>query len=214
MYALGHLGLVLLAFAPIARHLRRTNRTPLAAAGTIQVAALSTIPDADLLLASVSHRGVTHTVWFALAVGSGLATLAALRALRRPPAPGRRRWTAGLASGLIGAFAVLAHLVGDVITPMGITPLAPVVDAHYSLAVVNAADPSANNALFALGVLATTSTWIAGRVRVPRARPTPRTVLAWLARIDRRPWRTPTTHRDDRTAGQSTRGALDENAPR
>ncbi|NHN42086.1 metal-dependent hydrolase [Halorubellus sp. JP-L1] len=193
MYALGHLGIGLLAFAPVALYLRRTNRTPLAAVGTVQVVALSTIPDVDLLLAGVSHRGITHTIWFALAVGSVLATFAILRTHHRPTALGPARSTGAIASGLTGSYAVATHLVGDVVTPMGVAPLAPVVDAHYSLAIVNAADPTANLALFALGCLATTTGWLAGTGSPPRRTPTARGVPGWLIDVDRRPWRRPST---------------------
>lgn len=168
VYALGHVGIVLLAFAPIAFHLHRTNRTPLAVGGTAQAVVLSTSPDVDRFLAGVAHRGVTHTVWFAFALGSVLATLAAMRARDRTGATGQPRWATPVSSALVGTYAVVAHLAGDVITPMGIAPLAPVVDAHYTLAVVAAADPTTNRALFALGCLATAGTWLAGTDRSPQ----------------------------------------------
>jgi len=189
VYALGHVGIVLLAFAPIALYLRWTNRTYLAVAGTTQAVVLSTSPDVDRFLAGVTHRGVTHTVWFALAVGSVVAALTVLWARRRPAASGRPAWALGVASGLASAFAVAMHLVGDVITPMGIVPFAPVVDAHYTLAIVAAANPSANRALFALGCLATAASWLAG--------------------TDLPPWRTPTATAADRTARQATTSSDD-----
>ncbi|WP_435334803.1 metal-dependent hydrolase [Haloarchaeobius sp. TZWWS8] len=159
MYALGHLGLALLVFAPVALYLRATGRVGLAAGGAVASATLSTAPDVDLLLASVPHRGITHTVWFATGVGLFLGTFLAVHTVRG----GRRTplrqfgWAA-----LVGCLTTTSHLLGDLLTPMGIEPFAPVWDLHLTLNLVAASNPTANRTLFTLGLLATTMVWTTG----------------------------------------------------
>ena len=118
---------------------------------------LATTPDVDLYVGALPHRGVTHTVWAALVVG-GLVAFAWALAERRPgpDAPSRRDGFPGgpaVSMGGVGGATVLGHLLGDLLTPMGIRPFAPLVTAEYSLALVAARDPTANRVLFVAGVL-------------------------------------------------------------
>lgn len=75
---------------------------------------------------------------------------------------------------------MLTHLVGDVITPMGIRPLYPFVPTSYTLDLVAARNPTANLALLSVGCLAFVAALAVERPRwVPPLR-------AWLAgRSDR-----------------------------
>ncbi len=54
----------------------------------------------------------------------------------------------------VGVYGVLAHLLGDVITDMGIKPFLPFSRWGISLSPLRADNPRANSALFGLGVLA------------------------------------------------------------
>jgi membrane-bound metal-dependent hydrolase YbcI (DUF457 family) len=112
----------------------------LAGAGTCVV--LANLPDADFLVpvlfgqsvGHAFHRGLSHSVAFALGVGV-LAALLAAAAPRLMPSlagalPGWRR--AGLGAGLL----VASHLVLDVFgadtrPPYGVPLLAPFSDAHF-----------------------------------------------------------------------------------
>lgn len=126
----------------------------------------ATGPDVDLHVLELVHRGLTHTVWAALAVG-GLTTVAG-EVVARATAPetgDRRRWSLRVTpanGGLTGGVAVGCHLLGDVLTPLGIRPFAPFVAAEYSLALVTAREPTANRVLFAAGVLAMTIALLRG----------------------------------------------------
>lgn len=144
MYAPGHVGLALLSYAPLGAASVRRSRHRLAVAGLVVVTALATLPDLDLYVPLLAHRGVTHTVWFAL--GVGLALVLAVRAWDESE-------RAVLVGGL-GLLALLAHLAGDVVTPMGLRPFAPLVDTHYTLSLVKSRNPSVNRTLFGLGASA------------------------------------------------------------
>lgn len=149
MFLLGHLGIVLLAYAPVAYLLARRGDTVRMWAGAAGLLAFAVAPDVDVAFAFLDHRGPTHTLWAALALGLLTVPVAWLVSdvARRPTSNG--------AFGFgIGTFAVLAHLLGDVLTPMGIRPFAPLTTSTYSLALVPAGDPMANRLLLAAGVLA------------------------------------------------------------
>lgn len=148
MYLLGHLGVGLLVFAPLAYYLCRTGRGRGASTGTATILLLATSPDVDTYVPGVAHRGATHTVWAALLVGALLAFLALwLHAV----GPGRGH-AAGFAF-LLGATSVGSHLLGDVLTPMGIQPFAPLLGSEYTLSLVAARDPMVNLAFLVAGVL-------------------------------------------------------------
>jgi len=117
--------------------------------------ALAVLPDVDKLLPGLVHRGVTHTLLAAVVAG----VLVGL--LFRPGAAG----SPGLCGEhptvcyLVGSLGVVAHLVGDVITPMGIQPLFPVSRTVYSLDLVQASSPTANLLLLAAGSVAVLSSF-------------------------------------------------------
>lgn len=141
MYAPGHVGLALLAYAPIGAETVRRDRERLAMAGLVAVAALATLPDLDLYVPWLAHRGPTHTVWFSVAVGTLLAVAVRARYALLPAA-----WT-----GMLGLVTVMVHLAGDVVTPMGLRPFAPVVDSHYTLSLVKSKNPGVNRLLLGAG---------------------------------------------------------------
>lgn len=166
MYLLGHLGLGLLAGALMVG-LRPGRRTTVAASLPVVFAVA---PDVDLYLAGISHRGITHTVWAALGLGVALAVAAGVAARR----PGVERSAEPLPPFVGGSVAVLVHLLGDVITPMGLRPLHPLVGTAYSLDLVAARDPTANLALLTAGCLAFgVVLWRDRRLWVPTVRALP-----------------------------------------
>lgn len=161
MYALGHIGLSLLAFAPLGFALLRAGYVRVAASGTATAACLSTLPDVDQFVAWLPHRGPTHTVLFAVAVGVALGAVGSTYSRRRrrrdrPTAP------VGTCLGLGGTLSVGSHLVGDVVTPMGIRPFVPFSDLHLTLALVASRNPQANALLFLAGGTTTAVSWWRG----------------------------------------------------
>ncbi|MBX0295184.1 metal-dependent hydrolase [Haloarcula nitratireducens] len=172
MYLLGHLGVGLLAFAPLAYHLCRTGRDRLACIGTATVLLLASSPDVDMYVPGIAHRGITHTVWAALLVG---ALLAFLGWRLHTDDSGQER-AAGFAS-LLGITSVGSHLLGDVLTPMGIRPFAPLVETEYTLSLVAARNPEANLLLLVAGVLSVSPSF--GRVWARAGYPLP----SWPVRL-------------------------------
>ena len=155
----------MLVYAPLGTFLLASGRTELALFGGAGMYWLATLPDCDHRLPLVSHRGATHTVGFALLVGGALGALGWALASRVAPlaAP-----TLALFGFAIGVLSVVAHLVGDVLTPMGITPFWPVWNRTFSLSLTRADNTVANYAFLALGAAATGGSvlLVAGRLPV------------------------------------------------
>jgi len=157
MYRKGHLGVSLLVFAPVGYTLV-TLGFPVVAAMTGGVMLwFAMLPDIDHRLPMIDHRGPTHSLAFAALIGGVGATLGV---------------AAGSVTGVdlplplpvvgfgIGALTVLAHLLGDTLTPMGVNYLWPVPAQPVSLSLTRADNRWANSGLFGLGLLVTAG-WVA-----------------------------------------------------
>lgn len=153
MYALGHYGVALLLYAPVGFLLARFEPT-LTALGGAGVLALATVPDYDLRVPLVSHRGITHTLLFTFAVAGLLGTVGwQLGRGSYTPLGGPVR-SAAFGFG-VGLFGIGSHILGDVLTPAGVAVLWPLSDHEYSVSLTRADNTLANWGLFALGVVAT-----------------------------------------------------------
>ena len=64
------------------------------------------------------------------------------------------RWSFALFGFTIGAYGIIAHLLGDVITTQGIRPFLPFSRWKLSLSPLRADSPTANSALFGAGMVA------------------------------------------------------------
>lgn len=153
MHATGHYGAALLVYAPVGVVLARFDPT-LALAGGVGVLALSTVPDFDLRVPFVTHRGITHTLLFTLVVSALLGTVGWQLGQGSYQPLGDSATTAALGFG-IGLLGLGSHLLADLLTPMGVALFWPLSSERYSLSVTRAANPVANWALLALGALAT-----------------------------------------------------------
>ncbi|MFC7131862.1 MULTISPECIES: metal-dependent hydrolase [Salinibaculum] len=151
MYRTGHSGAALLAYAPLGFATLAAGLADLALLGGACALALATLPDVDQRLPGVAHRGPTHTVWFALAVG-GLVGATGVAVAGGGPLAAVGVGAFGFA---VGTLSILSHVAADALTPMGVTPFTPFRDDHYTYDVVKAKNPVANAALLALGVAAT-----------------------------------------------------------
>lgn len=114
------------------------------------------LPDLDMKLPVVKHRGITHTVWFALvaAVAGALIGYFLLWPVGAFLLPDRS-WSRLVGTAFfcyLGFHAVITHLLGDVLTPAGIRPFSPVADTEVSLCLVKAANTPANALLYVAGV--------------------------------------------------------------
>jgi len=150
MYRLGHYGVALIVYAPLGLALLLANLTWLAVAGGAVFLALAPLPDIDVRLPLVSHRGITHTVLFAVVIGAVLGAVGWAISGDGGVTTGIQLAAFGF---VVGTGAILSHLLGDVITPMGITPFWPLSDRHYTFGLTRADNTAANYLLFGVGIL-------------------------------------------------------------
>lgn len=159
MYKLGHYGVALGLYAPVVAWLLGRGLAALALGGGVVLLWLAMLPDLDTQLPGVSHRGSTHTFLFVLAVGVAVGLVADLAIAPTVGEFGAVAWVGvpGFRTGLgefgflIGALAILSHLLADVITPMGIRPFWPLWGRSFSLDITSAESTFANYFLLAAG---------------------------------------------------------------
>lgn len=157
MYRAGHYGMSLLVFAPVGFALVAAGRPVVAVVTGGTMVWLATLPDVDLRIPGVSHRGATHTLAFAALVGAAFAAAGWSVA---PHAAAGRTAVAGYGFAL-GAVSVGAHLLGDLLTPSGVALLWPLSGRRYSLAVTTADSRVWNYGLLGCGVLAAAAALVA-----------------------------------------------------
>ncbi|MFB6255088.1 MAG: metal-dependent hydrolase [Halobacteriaceae archaeon] len=119
---------------------------------------LCMIPDVDMKLPLVKHRGFTHTVWFAaiFAVLSGVIGYGVLSVLSPAFIQLSQQMTIAIVvfSGYIGFHAVVSHILADALTPMGIRPFAPLSKREFGLGLMTAGNTIGNLLLLLFGILA------------------------------------------------------------
>ncbi|AAV44325.1 metal-dependent hydrolase [Haloarcula sp. JP-Z28] len=156
MYRNGHYGAALLFVTPISAVLISIGFVRLAFVAGITAVGFAMVPDLDQRLPGVTHRGLTHTVWFALVVGFLLAGAGTVVTI----APSLIGTVTGFA---VGTGTIMSHIAADALTPAGVRPWSPVDDTRYSLDIVRAKNPLANYALLGLGIAsATLGIWTGG----------------------------------------------------
>ncbi len=149
MHTPGHYGAALCLYAPIGFVVTIVHTIELAVVGAVVAVVLSPLPDVDLKLPFVAHRGVTHTIHFVILVGLSLGVAGGVVAT----------WTdfidpfplAGFGF-VVGVVSIGSHLLADALTPMGIDPFR--TGTRYTLCLTRAANPIANLVLLLLGVIA------------------------------------------------------------
>ena len=179
MYRYGHIGIVLLVYAPFTYVLLTTGHPTLAILCGLGILAIEPLPDRDFRLPFLSHRGISHSLFAALLIGLVMGAVGwlvgryaispivqafqessiirltdsenILRDLRVYDAE-----AFSLIGFAVGVFGVIAHLLGDMITISGIRPFLPFSHRHVSLSSVHSDSLIANSALFVLGILAIT----------------------------------------------------------
>ena len=150
MHQKGHYGAALVAYAPIVFILTALGYTTLGVLGGAVVVGGAMLPDVDKRIPGVKHRGPTHTVWFALAVGTVVGVGGLLLGASRGVLAALGT---GLFGAVVGTLTVVAHILADVLTPTGVRPFAPVRGEKYTLDIVTAANLIANYALLVIGAV-------------------------------------------------------------
>lgn len=159
MYRIGHYGAALLAYAPVAFLLVASGFRLLAVGGAVLTVGLSTLPDVDFRLPFVRHRGLTHTMWFALLVAIGLGFAGYLVGDTQGLIP---QVTLAGFGFVVGFVAIASHIAADALTPAGVRPLAPLQSRRYTYAVTKAKNDVANYTLLALGALVAAGAFVLG----------------------------------------------------
>jgi inner membrane protein len=159
VYRNGHVGASLAVYAPLGFLVTAFTSIELGAVGAVGVASLAMVPDLDTRIPVVKHRGITHTVWFALLVGVAFGVVGLAVGLQDGVAEALLFGGAGF---LFGTVTIVSHLLADALTPMGIRPFAPVRDDEYTLDLFTAANPLANYALLGLGGVIVAVALVAG----------------------------------------------------
>lgn len=151
MHRRGHLGAALFVYTPLGVVGGLLGGIQVAIVGAAVALTLATVPDFDMKIPFVEHRGLIHTVWFAAVVGLPLAGLGAILGLRSGPLV-----AVGLAlfMFLAGVTAIASHILADALTPMGVQPFGRSRRRTYSAGLTKASSPVANNLLLAIGGVA------------------------------------------------------------
>lgn len=143
MHRPGHYGASLLGYAPLATALVAAGYSILAALGFGITLALAMVPDWDMRLPFIKHRGITHTVWTAIFIGAVIGWIAFILLDATAPAV-VTAWVTGATATL----SILSHIAADACTRMGVTPFAPLSSRRikvpiYKLPLIK--NPRANN---------------------------------------------------------------------
>jgi inner membrane protein len=146
IYREGHLGLSLI----IATAFATVTDGWIALGAGIVIVTVEPLPDLDTALKPVlagrfnvhiEHRGVTHSLAFAGALGVGVGAIGVIAG-------------SPLVAGAAALCSILGHLAGDVVTPMGIRPLWPLRDEPVTLDLWWAKNESLNACSLLLGFAA------------------------------------------------------------
>lgn len=154
MYRKGHLGVSLLVFGPVGYTLVDLGYPELSVLTGVVMIWFAMLPDVDHRLPMISHRGPTHSLLFAALIGGvgAVVGIAAETVIETDLALS----TVGFG---IGALTVIAHLIGDTLTPAGVNYLWP-LSRTFSVSLARADNTVANYGLFLVGIVVTVG-WVA-----------------------------------------------------
>jgi inner membrane protein len=126
MHKEGHSGTMLLLYAPFAFFLAYFGAYAYLITGFVLLASMPMVPDIDMKL-PIKHRGITHTVWFAVFLGI-INVLLVSGATYYFYGSFSMNWFYPVVvfAFFIGNMWVYGHLIGDMVTHMGLKPLYPV----------------------------------------------------------------------------------------
>jgi inner membrane protein len=164
MHRNGHYGASLLAYAPIGFVVIALGFPTAAVGGGVLALGLAMVPDWDQRIPNVPHRGPTHTVHFAAAVGAvtGLLGAAMGASVSSPDVDALAVFGGAVLGATTGTVSILAHIGADALTPMGVEPLGD--DGPYITYDLWRADSTLGNyALLVLGGAAALLAFYLGR---------------------------------------------------
>ncbi|RRJ29551.1 metal-dependent hydrolase [Halocatena pleomorpha] len=175
MYKRGHFGIGLLVLAPI--HYVLLPERPMLALLVSGILVIQGLPDKDQGISWLEHRGTSHSLFSAVLSGAVCAgvgwavgeyflspTATWLSTVATSTGTPAAWWgtqltmydapTMAVIGFAVGAGGIVTHLLGDIITPMGLQPFRPFSERQYNVASIPAANQYANSGFFVLGLLA------------------------------------------------------------
>jgi inner membrane protein len=158
MNSIGHVGITLAAYAPLGGALVATDHPFLAAFLGIGMVVTMNLPDVDHQLSRtfpfVKHRGLFHSVFFPLIIAPIFTAIVFLVWSNLPylsqSYPPQVDILAAFAAGAV--LGPLSHYLGDIITPRGLRPFAPIWDRKLAPGWVKANNDTANASFFFAGI--------------------------------------------------------------
>lgn len=169
MYRSGHFGMSLLMVSVVTLPLHPTLALPL----SVIMIATEPLPDYDMKIGFIEHRGYSHTLLAAIVVGAvlsgiavGIQTIIKQQANAAPEGIGVEAIIGFIPPAQPLALLVflgtllgfIAHFIADMITVgtgyHGIQPLAPISQWESPLQLCNADDASWNGGLLGIGMVA------------------------------------------------------------
>ena len=150
MHRTGHYGAALIAYAPLGFIAAVLFGLEFAIVGGAVAVGLSMVPDLDMRIPGVKHRGITHTVHFAVGVGIIVGLLGFILGIQVGLGAATILAVFGF---LIGVVSIGSHIAADALTPAGVDPFMSGETISYDVA--RASNPFANYALLVAGGLVT-----------------------------------------------------------
>lgn len=164
MNSYGHYGIAMLLYSPILFIFTLQDFFLLGLVGVLAVFLLSRTPDIDYYIPLITHRGITHTIWFAVVIGFLLSMpfdSTGSITLFGHPVPYR------LIAFTFGSYSVITHIIGDSLTPSGVRPFMPFIMTRYSMTIVRSGSNIGNGIFFVIGCLSLLCAAIAGGIIAP-----------------------------------------------
>jgi inner membrane protein len=143
-------------YSPLAWFLAERGMIGLLVLGAVIMFTIERVPDFDRRVPGLDHRGVSHSIVAILSIGYlvGVACWLFASGINTATGVGLDVATIGGYGIMMGQYAILSHLAGDVITPQGIKPLLPLTDWRIRIVLTKAENETANAFLYAVGMIA------------------------------------------------------------
>jgi len=141
MYERGHAGFSLVLYTPfVVWWIKPAYGIFIAGVGVAFMVVFCMVPDLDMKIPVIKHRGILHTLWFAAVTGLVGWFVGS-------------HFGMGLLAGVLSFLAIWSHILGDAFTPMGIEPFYPLSERTYTLDLWKAESKFGNTVLLVLGIL-------------------------------------------------------------
>lgn len=170
MYKSGHRGINMMLYSPILFLSIVLEMFIFGILGWLFMTYFAHFPDIDLKFRFIKHRGFTHTISFAFIFGL-FTSIVSLFLFSLAVHNSFILIGVLISSFILGAYTIIGHIIGDVLTPTGVKPLqkpkyAPDLDIFsdkkYTLDWVSASNKPANIGFLCSGLVLTSISTFSG----------------------------------------------------